>query len=119
MNRAMLFAAGATLIGGATCETTSAVPLYGVPPIVTSSDGGGGAGVGAAGSGGAGGVDAGQDAIGDTAVGDIDAGQDATGDAPMNVSIDAAYGAPAIPINSDATIDTSDAAGDPVHGGNE
>jgi hypothetical protein len=39
LNRATLFAAGAALIGGATCES-SAVPLYGAPANVTQPDAG-------------------------------------------------------------------------------
>ena len=85
LNRATLFAAGAALLGGASCDDNrSGNAHYGLPGIMMNPDGGK-----------------------DTA-----APQDAVEDVPMNVSIDAAYGAPATFPTPDAPVDQQDAAVD-------
>jgi hypothetical protein len=41
LNRATLFAAGAALLGGASCDNRSTIVHYGLPGIVTNPDGSG------------------------------------------------------------------------------
>jgi hypothetical protein len=83
LNRATLFAAGAALIGAATCDSNrSANAHYGLPGIALNPDAG----------------DAG--------------GQDMAGDAPTIGSVQALYGGPMVVSTPDATNDTLDAAAD-------